>query len=99
MPKIKNVATAPMVYFDAIPTFGVMGEVVEIDLAARVLVAYAEGDVRGEAVCVAHLRCNANAAASLMQTIDKALKMKQQLQAPKKDDFDDYVEDRALRPN
>ena len=74
-PMIKNIASAPMVYFDQCPTLGVMNNIVELDLAARVLNADAEGVVSSAMVCVAHLRCSIESVVSLRTAIDKALKM------------------------
>jgi len=74
-PVVKNAATAPIIYFDSVPTFGVMANVMEIDLSATVLALFADNSVKRESVCVAHLRCSTDAMVALRNAIDQALKM------------------------
>ncbi len=35
IPPVKNIATAPFIYFDGVPTFGVQNGLVEIELTSR----------------------------------------------------------------
>lgn len=68
-----NINNAPMVYFDQAPLLGVMHDIIEVDLSARVLSQDAQGKVISDLVCVAHLRCGAQAAVSLRDALTKAL--------------------------
>lgn len=72
---LKNVAQAPMIYFDSNPTIGLANNIVELDLSARALTLVSDGNVKVETICVAHLRCSIEAALNLRRGIDKALKM------------------------
>lgn len=74
-PSIKNIATAPITYFDGVPTYGVMANVVELDLSASVIGIYPDSTTKREAVCVGHLRCSIEAALALRNALDGALKM------------------------
>lgn len=74
-PATRNIATAPMIYFDNVPTFGAMNGVVELDLAARVLVPQDNGGPKNELACVGHLRCSILSVALLRDVIDQALAM------------------------
>jgi hypothetical protein len=72
VPTYKNIDTAPVIYFDIVPTYGVMNGAVQIELAARTLTP--DGDsVAVEFVCVARLRCSPTAAGYLRNAIDKAM--------------------------
>lgn len=72
---LKNVANAPVVYFDGVPTYGLLAGVVQLELAASVIFPRADGTVGSDAICVAHLRCSVNAARNLSAALDKALDM------------------------
>jgi hypothetical protein len=74
-PLLKNVAAAPIIYFDQAPTLGTMNNIVELDLSARALTLNSEGQTAADMLCVAHLRCSFEAAMSLRSAITKALKM------------------------
>lgn len=74
-PVIKGALAAPILYFDAAPTLGVANAIIEVDLSARFLNLYKDGKVVGDSVCIAHLRCGIDAAVSLRQALDKALKI------------------------
>ena len=65
---------APFIYFDGVVTFGVNGGTIHIELAANTLMPDG-GAVRTDVVITAHLRCSPGAAASLRDSIDKALAM------------------------
>ena len=72
-PLLKNSASAPFVYFDGAPVFGVANGNIEIELSARVLMPKIDGAVGYDFVCTAHLRCTAAGATSLGEAITKAL--------------------------
>lgn len=91
-PVIKNVASAPIIYFDNAPTYGVMANVVEIDLAAAVLALFPGNEVKREPLCVGHLRCSIDAALALRAALDGALKMAHALPAENADTSDDVDE-------
>jgi hypothetical protein len=74
-PLLKNAAAAPFVYFDLVPVFGIVNGVVELELAAQVLVPKPDGAVGFETVCVAHLRGSFATMEGLSDAIDKALDM------------------------
>jgi len=70
---------APFVYFDGVVTFGLIGGVVQIELAANCRVPAISGDkeqVISRNVITAHLRGSDDAMASLADAIDKALTMR-----------------------
>ena len=73
-PPYRNVDNAPFVYFDVVPSFGVMNGTVQIELAARTL-SPAGRDVEVELVACGRLRCSPAAAQALRDAIDKTLKM------------------------
>lgn len=81
-PLLKNAATAPVVFFDNAPVFGAFAGHVEVELAMRVLMPKADGNVNADMVCTGHLRCSAQAAVVLVDALTKALDMltKQQSQ-------------------
>lgn len=83
VPMMKNPATAPLIYFDNVPVFGVFAGNIEIELAARLLMPKADGSVFADMGCMAHLRCSPGAAIALVDALTKALDMhKQQFERP-----------------
>ena len=74
-PAYRNSEAAPFVYFDIVPTFGVFGGAVQIELASRVLVPAGGAGVTTEFMVTGRLRCSPAAANHLRETIDKALQM------------------------
>ena len=74
-PPLKNAAAAPFVYFDLVPAFGVVNGVVELELAAQMVVPTADGNAHAETVCTVHLRGSFAAMESLSGAIDKSLDM------------------------
>lgn len=74
-PLLKNVAAAPILYFDNVPTLGVNNNIVELELSARVVTPTADSKTTIEGLCVAHLRCSLEAALSLRTAIEKAFKI------------------------
>lgn len=94
-PIIKNVTTAPLLYFDQAPTLGFSNNVGEIDLSARVSSLFGDGDIRQDMICVAHLRGSMEAFVSLRNAIDKMLKIGR-YDAPHA--ADDYVDEEDPSP-
>lgn len=76
-PLLKNASSAPFVYFDNAPLYGIAGMGIEVELTAASIVPKADGAVSREAVCVAHLRCSPQTALGLIDSLQKALKMYQ----------------------
>jgi hypothetical protein len=79
-PAVAGGPSAPFIYFDLAPTYGVMAGAIEIELVARILIPSAESQPKAEIVTTAHLRCSPVAAAGLRDAVDKALEMFKQLQ-------------------
>jgi len=74
-------AAAPLVFFDIVGAYGTMNGLVEIELAARILVPKSDGGTEVKFLSSARLRCSTNAATQLRNTLDAALKMLEQSQA------------------
>ena len=67
---------APFVYFDGAVAYGVIGNVVQIEIAANVVVpvsANGKSEIRTRSVVVAHLRGTHATMAQLADAIEKAL--------------------------
>ena len=77
-PVMKNAGVAPVVYFDNAPAFGVLANVVEIELGARVILPKTDGSTAADLICVAHLRCSVQAAEALRNALNGALAMIEQ---------------------
>ena len=73
---------APFIYFDGVLTYGVNFGAVQFELAANVIIPVEGGGTRIELVTTARLRCSPHAAADLKQSIEKALEMLTESQAP-----------------
>jgi hypothetical protein len=82
-PLLKSAAVAPFIYFDGAPAYGCANGIVEIELAARVLMPKNDGTAATDLVCVSHLRCSAAAASNLREALDKAIEMLTQQGQPK----------------
>jgi hypothetical protein len=72
---IKNAAAAPVVFFDNAPTYGHMNGMIQVTLAAGLLVPKTDNTVLVEVVAAGHLRCSVAAAVSLREALDGALKL------------------------
>jgi hypothetical protein len=81
-PEYVAVPTAPVVYFDLVPTYGTLGGVVQIELATRVLQPLQDGSVGTPTIETAHLRCNPIAAKFLKDALEAALKMLEEPHVP-----------------
>jgi hypothetical protein len=64
---------APFVYFDGVVTHGVNHGVIQLELAAKIVVPDGKGGATTEVVVTAHVRCSPDAATVLKQAIDHAL--------------------------
>ena len=73
-------AAAPLVYFDIVGAYGTMNGSVEIELATRILVPKPDGATEVKFISSGRIRCSANAAATLRNGLDAALKMLEQPQ-------------------
>jgi hypothetical protein len=73
-------AAAPLVYFDIVGAYGTMHGAVEVELATRILVPIPNGATEVKFLSSGRLRCSANAAMSLRNALDAALKMLEQPQ-------------------
>jgi len=74
-------AAAPLVYFDIIGAYGTMNGSVELELATRILVPKPDGTTEVKFISSGRLRCTANAAMNLRNSLDAALKMLEQPEA------------------
>jgi len=74
-PPLKNVAAAPLIFFDLAPAFGTVNGVAMIELAAPLVIPQPDGSVLFEVHCVAKLRCTGAGLMSLKQAIDQMLAM------------------------
>jgi len=72
--------SAPFVYFDTVPVHGVMNGAIQVEIAARTLMAGPDGKIAIEFVTTGHLRCSPAAAKFLRDAIDAALKMLEEMQ-------------------
>lgn len=74
-------AAASVVYFDIVGAYGTMNGSVEVELATRILVPKPDGSTEVKFISSGRIRCTANAAANLRNSLDTALKMPEQPQA------------------
>lgn len=83
-PVFRSTDTAPFVYFDAAPAYGVIGGAIEVELTARALIpdfSGGSGPLTQEILATAHLRCSPTAAALLLDLLSRALELVKQLRA------------------
>ncbi|WP_141934000.1 hypothetical protein [Bradyrhizobium sp. UNPA324] len=78
-PPYEDVFTAPIVYFDIVPTHGIMNGAIQIELASRILVPSGDG-VLVKFMTSGRVRCSPVAARFLRDALDAALKMLDQPQ-------------------
>ena len=74
-----NDSAVPFVYFDGVACHGALHGVIEIELAARILIPKRDGGVEIRIVPTGRLRCSPAAAESLIQSIQIAVKMAHQV--------------------
>jgi hypothetical protein len=79
-PVFHSPVTAPVIYFDVAPTFGVMAGAIQIELAGRTLVPIEDGSTRVEFVVTARIRCSPAAILNLKRAIEHSLEMLKQIQ-------------------
>lgn len=82
LPPYVGNSAAPFIYFDFVPTYGILDGAIQLELAARTMLPGEGSNVPNEVVCTAHLRCSPTAAATLRDSLTKALEMLQQPSAP-----------------
>ena len=80
IPAYENVNAAPVVYFDIAPAHGIMGGIIQIELASRILNAMSDGGVDIKFITTGRLRCSPTAALNLRNALDASLKMLEQQQ-------------------
>ena len=80
IPAYENINTAPVVYFDIAPAHGIMGGIIQIELASRILNAMSDGGVDIKFITTGRLRCSPTAALNLRNALDASLKMLEQQQ-------------------
>jgi len=73
-----NGSTAPFIYFDGVVCHGALNGVVEIELAARIMIPTPNGGVEIKFVPTGRLRCSPAAAENLRLSIEIAVKMAQE---------------------
>ena len=70
---IRDTLHAPVIFFEWAPVSGYADGIVSITLGASCPQIRPNGEVRGEAVTTAHLKCSIQAALNLRDAIDNAL--------------------------
>jgi hypothetical protein len=81
-PAFRDSTSAPFIYFDTAPVFGIVAGTVQIELVSRTLVPTADGGAKPEFQVTGRLRCNPQAARNLRNALNRALTM---LEAPPSD--------------
>ena len=79
---IRDLPSAPIIFFEFCPTLGNHNGMINIMLAAGIVMPTAGSVTDVVPVAVAHLRCTAAAAAQLRDAIDKALLIGAPVQNP-----------------
>ena len=79
---IRDLPSAPIIFFEFCPTFGNHSGPINIMLAAGIVMPSAGSGTDVVPVAVAHLRCTAAAAIQLREAIDKALLIGTPVQHP-----------------
>jgi hypothetical protein len=74
-PGFRDSTSAPFVYFDTAPTFGIMAGTIQVELISRTLVPTADGGAKPEFQVTGRLRCSPKAAKNLREVLTKALAM------------------------
>ena len=70
---IRDKPRAPIIFFERAPMSGYADGIVSITLGASCPQIRPNGEVRGEAVTTAHLKCSIQAAVNLREAINNAL--------------------------
>jgi hypothetical protein len=79
-PPYDNASSAPFIYFDIAPTYGIFNGAIQIELASRLLAPNPDGAVEVKFLATGRLRCSPVAAGLLRDAIEAALKMLEQPQ-------------------
>lgn len=79
---VQDLPSAPIIFFEICPTLGNNGGIVNVMLAAGVVMPGPNNQIESIPVAVAHLRCTVASAIILRDTIDKALLIGAQVQNP-----------------
>lgn len=74
-PPFRENSAAAFIYFDAVPTFGVLSGAIQIELTCRVLEPNDRGGVDVHFLSTGHLRCTPAAAVQLRDALNKTLEM------------------------
>jgi hypothetical protein len=74
VPLYEDNSTAPFVYFDLVPTHGMMAGAIQVELASRIL-SPGPDSVTVKFMTTGRLRCSPAAARHLMSALEAALKM------------------------
>lgn len=81
-PSFRDSTSAPFVYFDTAPVFGIVAGTVQVELVSRTLVPTVDGGAKSEFQVTGRLRCSPQAARNLRDALSRALTM---LEAPPSD--------------
>jgi hypothetical protein len=73
---------APLVYFDIVGAYGIMGGAIELELATRILIPKPDGTTEVKFISSGRVRCSPNAAMNLRNGLDSALKLLEQQPQP-----------------
>jgi hypothetical protein len=76
--------TAPLIFFDGSYAYGALGGMLQIELAATMLVP-SEDKIHFRPICTAHLRGSPAAMLQLREAIDKAMAMAGEISSAKGD--------------
>jgi hypothetical protein len=79
---VRDLPSAPIIFFEFCPTYGNRNGLINIMLAAGIVMPSAGPGTDVVPVAVAHLRCTAAAAIQLRDAIDKALLIGTPVQNP-----------------
>jgi hypothetical protein len=74
-PAFRDSTSAPFVYFDTAPVFGLVAGTIQIELVSRTLVPTTDGGAKPEFQVTGRLRCNPQAARNLRDALNRALTM------------------------
>jgi hypothetical protein len=72
---VSDLPKAPIIFFEYCPTLGNAQGLINVMLAAGIVLPTGNGNTQVTPVAVAHLRCTTHAAIQLRDALDKALLM------------------------
>jgi hypothetical protein len=82
VPVVQDLPAAPIIFFEFCPTLGNNAGLINIMLAAGIVLPSGGPNTNVVPVAVAHLRCTTSAAVQLRDALDKALMMGTLASAP-----------------